>query len=465
MHITFAGHQGWIFEDDHNYILLDVIYEKIGNASTQLPIYPCRKLKKNFFSKKNVSIIISHEHSDHFSIETLLWHDKGIDVYVPFHSASSLKETITALGFNLKIMNTFENFLIGQIQFTPLPSRDSALEPDVYCLLVEDIYFQKTFFTTIDAYPHDNTFDWLDECCPQRTIDNFTNNHIERPTRAAVSSETDLTLSFNQVAECVQNLYSRFHSKTIILSGQGWCFENEKSYFNNVFFSVKTSELVNFLQSQNSDKRFYSAELGDSFVLENSFTKTCNESFYENLPTPNRDFTYTVANDFGFKPWSGILEISEHDMMDLSDYILNKFGKILGCQARKINHALFELQTYPGTEEPYFSLLIKNGSSLSEYLYDFRDSQFIRKKSQEKNFYPMGLEIWASDLRTIINCEEEAYLIYESSVREWNIYPTLMDEIFSVELFAYFTPRFTSDQYKLAYKNKIHSLQRNRIYE
>ena len=72
----------------------------------------------------------------------------------------------------------------------------------------------------------------------------------------------------------------------------------------------------------------------------------------------------------------------------------------------------------------------------------------------------MGMEMWASDLLSLIDADEEAFLVYESSVRHWNNAPTLLSSAIPVEAFAWFAPRYRPREYLASYRRRLANLER-----
>src|SRR5882757_5043476 len=178
MRITFLGHQGWQVENNKGRsFLLDPILEEIGNGAARLPVWPQRRL--DFTKMAPIeAVIISHEHADHFSLETLNALPKRCPVYVSDLASFAMLSAIQDLGFLVQRFKPLETFAINGIKITALPALYNKLEPDVYALLLQDDS-DASFLTAIDTVAHPDIFGWLAQHCPQRTLDNLTNNFVE----------------------------------------------------------------------------------------------------------------------------------------------------------------------------------------------------------------------------------------------------------------------------------------------
>jgi L-ascorbate metabolism protein UlaG (beta-lactamase superfamily) len=73
MKATFLGHQSWLISSSNTNLLIDpVLYNSFGSDDdNSIEIYPPREINISRMPKID-AIILSHEHSDHFHIPTLI---------------------------------------------------------------------------------------------------------------------------------------------------------------------------------------------------------------------------------------------------------------------------------------------------------------------------------------------------------------------------------------------------------
>src|SRR5688572_6017976 len=137
MRITFLGHQGWRFENGGRGFLLDPILEEIGNGRTTLPVWPQRRLDFRKLEPLE-AVIVSHEHADHFSLDTLAALPPHCRIYLSDLSSAAMATAIVELGFEVTRFGALKPFTIAGLTLTALPGLYNTLEPDTYGLLIQD---------------------------------------------------------------------------------------------------------------------------------------------------------------------------------------------------------------------------------------------------------------------------------------------------------------------------------------
>lgn len=177
MIVTYLGHQGWSFESEAGLVLLDPVFRTIGNAGVQLPIWPDREINPGALGPI-ASVVLSHEHSDHFDIDTLYRIPWRGEIHVSDRSSRSLMTVLSDMGYAVRRMRPFQVLSFAGLRLTVLPLEWSLLEPDSYGFLAQGDD-GTSFFTSVDGAPHEQTIAWLQRNCPDRSVDNFTNNYLE----------------------------------------------------------------------------------------------------------------------------------------------------------------------------------------------------------------------------------------------------------------------------------------------
>ena len=456
MLVTFLGHQGWAFESEESFILLDPIKRKMGNGNVRLPVWPNRNLDFDLLPDID-GLILSHEHSDHFDLETLIKLPFRGDVFVSDLSSCSMRNTLISLGFNIKTMHPYQVFNINNISFTPLGMLDEPLEYGVYGLLVEDNNGH-SFLTTIDGVPHPSMNDWLYQNCPTRNLDNYTNNFVETlPYLSNVKGNPEH--SFGQAVSRLIDYVEEFKPSNICFSGQGWSFPESHKELNSEFFSVTNKMLLDatnllfpFISASNSKpgQVYDLGNLNNYSYANYVHTEQVTARRYE----PNENLKKPL-------PWSRNNALEESKLNAVVQFIISEFAILLDKHAPKIMHGLYELSTAQcDSYDPHILLRVLNSGQNLDFVLDHGQLRFvpIKMTTNPGLTYCAGIEVWASDFYSIINGDDEAYLIYESSVRRWCHFPDLLGEPICIEFFSPFTPRHRPFFYQMAYEKRMKNL-------
>ena len=119
MRLTVLGHASYLVEGQNTKILMDPVLGDTFEGGNSIP-FPSRTINKKDLPQVD-AIILSHFHSDHFDIDSLVFIGKAIPIYCPMstHHILFLKQA----GFKTIIpMKEFEVKKIGNIEIFPTPS-------------------------------------------------------------------------------------------------------------------------------------------------------------------------------------------------------------------------------------------------------------------------------------------------------------------------------------------------------
>ncbi len=457
MRITFLGHQGWQFENHGRSFLLDPILEEIGNGAVRLPVWPHRRLDFARFEPLD-GVIISHEHADHFSLETLAALPRRCRIYIPDLASAAMDATIRELGFQVERFPALQAFMLGGMRVTPLPGLYNMLEPDTYALLIED-ELGSSFLTSIDTIAHPDVFAWLAQRCPQRTLDNLTNNFVESRQRL-VSDPSAHTGSRATVVGNMIDFTQKFAPRRAVVSGQGWSFKDSKSHLNHAFFSVDNAWLTKTARELAPQVEWFEGVPGLRFTLRGLDIAVDHVAVIGPVQRPSREFMPAcVRVPEPFAAWTGIDEIPAERVSKVRDFIRDSFGQILSAHAPKLMEALYYLKfQHPAELSPTLAIHARNGTARTIFEFGYGQACF-REVTRPTRPAAAGFEIWAADLELLLGAEEEVFLVYESAVRPWSYVPALLAESMLIECFMWFTPRFRPAEFLAFYRSRIAQLR------
>jgi hypothetical protein len=455
MKITFLGHQGWQFENNKGHsFLLDPILQDIGNGVDRLPVWPQRRL--DFARMAPIdAVIISHEHADHFSLETLLALPSRCKVYISDLASLAMATAIREMGFAVERFTALTTFAINGLKVTALPALYNRLEPDVYALLVQD-NSGASFLTAIDTVAHPDIFAWLAHNCPRRTLDNLTNNFVE-PRQPLVSDLLAHTKSRAVVVGNMLEFVQKFQPRRAVVSGQGWCFRDRHTKFNHSYFSVDNSWLTQAARDLAPQVEWFQGvpgmrfELkGDEAIMDTARVLTMHDS-------ADRSFNpESVREAEPFAPWTGVMALDATRLEQVCRFVRENYAQILGIYSPKVIEGLYYLKFQACDElQPTLNVVVRNGDQKLIFEFDYGLLLFTDVTTTADRLGVVGFEIWAADLELLIDAREESFLIYESSVRTWSYIPTFVDAPGLVECFMWFTPRFRPKETLAFYRQQI----------
>jgi hypothetical protein len=458
MRITFLGHQGWQFEHRGRSLLLDPILEAIGNGADKLPVWPQRRLD---FSKMAPieAVIVSHEHADHFSLETLAAIPR-CRVYVSDLASWAMCAAIQELGFTVERYTPLNGFLIMDgLKVTPLPGLYNKLEPDVYGLLFEDDT-NASFLTGIDTIPHPDIFAWLAQNCPQRTLDNLTNNFLE-PRQPLVMDANAHTQSRGIVAASLMEFVQKLQPKRAVISGQGWCFQGAKQKFNHSFFSVDNAWLTQAARELAPHVEWIHGQPGMRLELKGPNISVAKSDVMTLLPSADRSFNpASVQEAEPFAPWTGLRDLPPERLSRVQAFIREEYGQLLSAHSPKLSEALYYLKFQDtGELAPTLAIVLRNGNAGSVFELDYGHLVFKEVPPNKPQVAVLGLEIWASDFECMLDAKEESFTIYESAVRTWSHLPGFIESAAVSEALTWFTPRFRPKETLAFYRRQVAALR------
>jgi phosphoribosyl 1,2-cyclic phosphodiesterase len=454
MRITFLGHQGWQFENNGRSFLLDPILEGIGNGTVRMPVWPNRRLE---FSRMGPidAVIISHEHADHFSLETLSALPSTCRIYISDLASEAMYSIIREMGFVVERFTAFNSFSINGIRIAPLPGLYNTLEPDVYALLMRDDS-GASFLTGIDTVWHPDIFAWLAQHCPRRTLDNLTNNFLE-PRQPLVFDADSHTKSRAIVANTMMEFVQKLQPQRVVISGQGWCFARDRDQYNHSFFSVDNEWLRQAAQTLAPHVEWSSGTPSQRFELRGDQVIVDNVDIATPLPIVDRRFDpQSVAGLEPFSPWSQDEAISSERLHAVQRFIVEEYGQKLGGYSPRLMEGLYYMKFQDcGDLNPTLHIVLRNGTSKYLYEFDYGLLQFGDVTTSVVREAVVGVEIWAADFELMITAKEEAFQIYETAVHTWSYLPAFLSETTLIECFMWFTPRFRPKETLAFYRKQL----------
>jgi hypothetical protein len=457
MIVTYLGHQGWALSTRNGIVLIDPIFRTIGNGNVQLPVWPDREIAPEKLGPV-AGLIISHEHSDHFDIDTLYRMPWRGDVFVSDRSSAALTTVLTDLGYGVRKMGPYMAMNFDDVTVTSVPLEWSLLEPDAYGFLA-NCSDGTSFFTSVDGMPHEQTLRWLRKNCPQRTMDNFTNNYLEPLPELTGISGVD-NYSTGTMTQRMISATELLAPRRVVLSGQGWSYPMEYSELNQRFFSVTHQTLVPIMRRIYPHITWEAPQPGTAIDLNGRIPDEVVDYVVRREPSP-RDYAGCTAA-FDGAPWSRTTELTDDQMNAVECFVTNEFGRQVNAHAPELMQGLYALASDPAnTVLPTVALRLLNGQTATHYVLDHGSLEFALAPTglNIRRDTAGGIEIWASDLYGLINGHEEAFLIAETAVRRWSNAARNIGRGLHIDMLLGFAPRFQPNGYLEMYRKRLDAVR------
>ncbi len=461
MELSFLGHQGWAFgNSDAGTVLLDPLIESMGRGRVRLNVWPHRTLVFNQ-SSNILAIYISHEHSDHFDIETLWALPFRCKVLISPYSSDGMERIIGSMGYSVERYAPFFTETFSGISITPLPTKYVRSERDVFGFMVSEK--DGSFLTSVDSYLSEEANGWLKENCPERSADNYTNNAVSQ-----CDSLNDDNLSYpnterdfiKYVADNLHDFIKEYSPQNVLISGLGWSYPEPLERFNRIHFRANCELLARLGSSLYFGINFTAPAPGDRFLLNgNKCSRLENNSPYvKPLPTTiSREWcSLESKRPYDIRSFVGVKSLAKNELSRLLRFVEEEYGRRIFCCAPDLVAGLYALQSIHGRSADGLVLKIRNATETYAYLLSARHACFDRlENSSEANDFSLGVEMWASDLAEIVQCREDAFVVYETSALRWNCFPSLFKEDILVELFECFSPLHERESWHASYQHRV----------
>jgi hypothetical protein len=456
MQVLHLGHQGWSIatSSGQTKILVDYVERNMGHGSIVLPKYPNPQLTLDLSSYQ--AILVSHEHADHFEIETLVkiyQANPKIVACVPDLSSRALPAILETIGYRVIQYSAFQRILIGDLEVTALPCDYSRLEPDLYGLLFKDRSNSATFLTSIDGILSRQAIVYVGRTAPTRSLDNFTNNYVVR-----CSAQHGLAVeAADQHRSFMQDVFATYcdelNVQRVVLSGLGWCYPPPFEALNKIMFPIKHDQLADHA-ADGTLKFVHPCALGDTFELTADDARLVSRQAER----------IADVRAFGSGRWpetslDGFASLDDAAMSRLQAWIQGELGRLVGTGVKKLCEACHDLRSEG--ESNAFVLAIRHAKQNIAYRFDFARLEFAALNDEPcsvddlQRRYAMGLIVPAEVLDAIRTGRDEAHICFEVACITWNARWDLLPECADVDIAASLHPRYRSELYDRQYRSVL----------
>lgn len=163
MRVSFLGHQTWLVEHAGAAVMVDPVLHSVFGAGEHsfCAIHPFREVEITRLPPLS-GIVLSHEHADHFCLESLGALPRNVPLYVGPMMPAHVIRACEALGFVVTRLPPGQTAVFGHLSMTLFRASPSTpyWENRVYQVLFEQPGGRGSFFIAVDAAL---STDFLDE--------------------------------------------------------------------------------------------------------------------------------------------------------------------------------------------------------------------------------------------------------------------------------------------------------------
>lgn len=384
MRITIIGHASLLIETEDVSIITDPVYADPFGDEVRVSC-PKREVDLSKFPKVDI-LWLSHDHNDHFDIDTLGMLPNMVD-HVLCADHPHILKAFDALGYeSVQPIQDYDQINIGDTSLIMTPSELKAPE---HGLIVKSP--NGTLWNQVDSLFNMDHIQLMKQNGPYDVF--FANFNPLLPTEIMTNGKTSFPAeTYQELMHVIRNI----DAKMVVPWASGQVFQGPGEWLNRYFFPLSHQRFINDLKTLglNTGKMLYP---GDVVVIEDGKMEVL-EAHADFVTCTNRDMS--VAD---FRPGSPIPALVDDNMFGVDETILN--GAV-GDVMEKIRASLVRGETRDidilADWDAVMAITVHGPSSTEHWSIRFsRDgSTLVQGREPDANFF---IEVTKSGLYGVEN--------------------------------------------------------------
>lgn len=458
---TFLGHQGWLLATEDTQILVDPLLEPgTGDIDSYwMLVYPPRRFDYSALGPVD-AVLITHEHTDHFHVPSLLRLDRRIRIIVSSMMSTAARRVLDDLGFTVQSLAPGEKLSVGSLELHGLhPSgRTTPHELDVIPFVVTDRDRQGSFFSSVDLSLTREMAQEARQIVPRPGIWTHCCNDVDMsPIYTWMRHEADQCDA--RARDWADTLAQCFREggppELVLVYGGGFSFEGALEPLNARIFNCDADRATQALAKRLPAFRCRTALPGETIVLSNGRVTDVRESrgFVTALEKSLWPVHGTHASPVPLLPPSTgrrCLTASEHAELPR---LLDELARFL--YAGPLFTALFGIGPRDvGTRKPHMALFLRDDAGDLVFAYDTSACTFVKDDATKdaETDYVAGIECWSTDLFELLAVQRSPGYVVFGHMRFWNAIPSKLRIALDMPFYLFCHPLRHPDAFYRLYR-------------
>jgi hypothetical protein len=429
---TFLGHQGWAFQTERAFVLVDpLLHAEFGHAQAlDYEVYPPRHLAHAKIPAVS-AVILTHEHDDHFDLPSLALIARDVPIYLSSRSSSAARGVLADMGFTVHPLVPGVSIKLEDLELTPFTGDHVTVncgdEWDALPFLVRHTGGAGSFFTMVDLTLTEQHVAWAAAKSMRPGLVAWTNNALDWTymtdylnDRAQGTQQCFVTMGMGH--KLIETAWGT--PAAMMMCANGFSFRGDSKWLDDRVFCVDMSAVCAQMSNVYKKETFVQARPGQTFVMAAGKLKStapCTP-WLETAPVANwPSRTKTNANEIrDYAPATKRVRLEPGELAALGA-LLDGFARDLVGGA--VFRGLCSLLATETERAPTFMFALRDGDAEHRFVYDLPGCRFVAADATPRETILAGLACHATDLYAVLRGELGPIALTFGRARLWNALP------------------------------------------
>lgn len=428
---TFLGHQGWAFQTDRAFVLVDpLLHEEFGHAHhLEYRVYPPRTLDHAKMPPID-AVVLTHEHDDHFDLPSLALLARDIPIYLSSRSSIAARQILQTMGFGVHPLVPGQPLRVRDLELVPFTGDhvtvDCGDEWDALPFLVRHTGGAGSFFTMVDLTLTEQHVQWAAAAAMRPGLVSWTNNALDWTfmTDYLNDREQGTQQAFVNMGVGHKLIATSWGTPAaMLMCANGFSFRGDSTWLDDRVFCVDMDAVCAMMAKIYRKETFVTARPGQTFVMAGGKLKSTAPCcpWLETAP-PERWPARTKTNASpirDYAPATGRARLEPGELEELARELDALAAAMVGGVTFRGLHSLLASET-PRAITIMFA--VRDGEREHRFVYEPSACRFVASEVPRDGALA-GLACHASDLLAVLRGELSPIALTFGRSRLWNALP------------------------------------------